>query len=73
MDPVRRLILDLSYEGRADDDGAGDHDDEYGGTVAGIRKGEIEAARFAIGFQRRNPSKSFPLPQRGRRHNNPVR
>ena len=61
MKPVRRLIFDLSYEGSADDDGAGDHDDEYGGTVAGIRKGEIETAQFAIGFQRQESVKELSL------------
>src|SRR5665213_1130872 len=50
VDPVWRLILDLGYEGRADNDGAADHDDEYRGPVTRVREGEIHAARFAFGF-----------------------
>jgi hypothetical protein len=54
-------VLDLSYEGRADDDGTGDHDDEYGGTVASVRKGEIQAARIATGFQRQESVEQLSL------------
>ena len=41
MEPVRGLIFDLRHQGGPDDDGAGDHDDEYGGPVARVRKVEI--------------------------------
>src|SRR5665213_2447792 len=61
VDPIWRLILDLGYERRADDDGAGDHDDEYSGPVTRVREGEIHAARFAFGFQRQEPVEQLSL------------
>ena len=47
MKPVRRLIFDLRHQGGPNDDGAGDHDDEYRGPVARVRKVEIQAAHIA--------------------------
>ena len=44
VNPIRRLIFDLGNEGGDDDDGTGDHDDEYGGPVADVREGEIQTA-----------------------------
>ncbi len=46
MHPEWRLILDLDDQRAADDDGAGNHDDEDGRAVAGIDKGIIEPAGF---------------------------
>jgi hypothetical protein len=40
----------FSYEGRAYDDGAGDHDDENGWPVTPVREVEIQIARITIVF-----------------------
>jgi len=61
VDPVRRLILDLSDQGGSHDNGAGEHDDEYGRPVAGVGKAEIEAAHVALGFQGQEPLKQLSL------------
>ncbi len=72
VDPVRRLILDLGHQGGSNDDGAGNHDDEYGRPVAGVGKAEIEAAQSHLDFKVKKPSNNFPLPQRGHRHRRPA-
>src|SRR5260370_3248055 len=61
VDPVRRLILDLGNQRGSDDDGAGDHNDEYGRPVASIGKAEIEAAHVTLGFQGQEPLKQLSL------------
>jgi len=53
--PERRLIFDLDDKRTADDDGAGDHDDENGGAIAGVDKGIIEPAGFTPRPQRQEP------------------
>jgi hypothetical protein len=72
VDPVRRLILDLGDQRGSHDNGAGDHDDEYGRPVAGVGKAEIEAAHVDLELKVKNPSNNLPLPQRGHRHRRPA-
>src|ERR1700722_11461321 len=55
MHPEWRLILDLDDQRTADDDGAGNHDDEDGGAVAGVDKGIVEPAGFTPRPQRQEP------------------
>src|SRR4051794_39066909 len=47
MKPERRLVFYLDDQSARDDDGAGDHDDEHRGAIAGIDEGVIKAAVFA--------------------------
>src|SRR5258708_17847714 len=61
VNPVRRLIFDFGNQGGPNDNGAADHDDEDGGSVAGVCKGEIEAARIAVGFQRQESVEQLSL------------
>src|SRR5258705_13994810 len=46
--PERRPVFYLDDQRAADDDGAGNHDDENRGAVAGVDKGIIEPASLTI-------------------------
>src|SRR6266702_8531366 len=61
MNPVRRLVFYLRYQSGSYDNGARDHDDEYGRPIAGVGKAEIETAHVAPGFQRQEPLKQLSL------------
>jgi len=49
VQPVRRLVEHFDQERRADDDKAGDEDDEDRGPIAGIGEAVVEAADLAAG------------------------
>jgi hypothetical protein len=61
VDPVRRLIFNLSHQSSSYDNGARNHDDEYGRPIAGVGKAEIKAANVALGFQGQEPLKRLAL------------
>ncbi|MNN77957.1 hypothetical protein D3C81_1944650 [compost metagenome] len=56
---------DLDRQGREADDEAGDLHDEGGGAVAGLDRGEIEAAGFARRADFQKALKQTPLPTVG--------
>src|SRR6476646_12051145 len=47
MHPQGRPVFDLDDQGGGDDDGAGNHDDEDRGTIAGVNEGIVELAGLA--------------------------
>ena len=52
MEPVWRLIFDLRHQGRPDDDGTGDHNDEYCGPIARVGEAEIQTAPITAWLER---------------------
>ena len=52
VQPIGRLIFNLDSECEADDQRSGKQDEEHGGPVARVCKGEIETAYVAARLER---------------------